>query len=86
VEPEGSRAHQKIATEIFWRLQVAESFFSTLKLELVYESAWQTRAEARADVFEYVEVFYNGQRLHSSLGYLSPVAFERQYEQQERAA
>ncbi len=86
MEPEGSRAHQKIATEIFWRLQVAESFFSTLKLELVYESAWQTRAEARADVFEYVEVFYNGQRLHSSLGYLSPVAFERQYEQQERAA
>jgi transposase InsO family protein len=69
-----------------WDNAVAESFFSTLKLELVYESAWQTRADARADVFQYVEVFYNGQRLHSSLGYLSPVAFERQYEQQERAA
>jgi transposase InsO family protein len=65
---------------------VAESFFSTLKLELVYESDWQTRIDARADVFQYLEVFYNGQRLHSSLGYLSPVAFERQYEQQERAA
>jgi transposase InsO family protein len=69
-----------------WDNAVAESFFSTLKLELVYESAWRARAEARADIFEYLEVFYNGQRLHSSLGYLSPVAFERQYEQQERAA
>lgn len=69
-----------------WDNAVAESFFSTLKLELVYESAWQCRTEARADVFEYLEVFYNGQRRHSSLGYLSPVAFERQYDQQERAA
>jgi putative transposase len=69
-----------------WDNAVAESFFSTLKLELVYETAWRTRAEARADVFQYVEGFYNGQRLHSSLGYLSPVAFERQYDQQERAA
>jgi transposase InsO family protein len=69
-----------------WDNAVAESFFSTLKLELVYESAWRTRAEARAAVFDYVEVFYNGTRLHSSLDYLSPVAFERQYEQQERAA
>jgi putative transposase len=69
-----------------WDNAVAESFFSTLKLELVYESAWQCRTEARADVFEYLEVFYNGQRCHSSLGYLSPVAFERQHDQQERAA
>ena len=69
-----------------WDNAVAESFFSTLKLELVYESAWQRRTEARAAVFEYLEVFYNGQRCHSSLGYLSPVAFERQYDQQERAA
>jgi putative transposase len=69
-----------------WDNAVAESFFSTLKLELVYESAWQRRTEARADVFEYLEIFYNRQRLHSSLGYLSPVAFERQYEQHERAA
>jgi putative transposase len=69
-----------------WDNAVAESFFSTLKLELVYETAWRTRAAARADVFQYVEGFYNGQRLHSSLGYLSPVAFEQQYDQQERAA
>jgi transposase InsO family protein len=69
-----------------WDNAVAESFFSTLKLELVYETAWRTRAEARADVFQYVEGFYNGQRLHSSLGYLSPVAFERHYDQQDRAA
>jgi len=64
----------------------AESFFSTLKLELVYESAWQCWAEVRVAVFEYLEVFYNGQRLHSPLGHLSPVAFERQYDQQEPAA
>jgi len=69
-----------------WDNAVAESFFSTLKLELVYESAWRARAEARAAVFEYLEAFYNGQRLHSSLGYLSPIAFERLYEQHERAA
>jgi putative transposase len=69
-----------------WDNAVAESFFSTLKLELAYETAWQRRAEARADVFEYLEVFYNGQRRHSALGYLSPVAFEHQYDQQERAA
>ena len=65
-----------------WDNAVAESFFSTLKLELVYETAWRTRADARAAVFEYLEVFYNRQRPHSSLGYRSPVAFERQYEQQ----
>jgi transposase InsO family protein len=65
---------------------VAESFFSTLKLELVYENEWATRAEARAAIFEYLELFYNGQRRHSSLGYLSPVAFERRHEEQRRAA
>jgi putative transposase len=69
-----------------WDNAVAESFFSTLKLELVYETAWRTRAEARPAIFEYLEVFYNGQRLHSALGYVSPIAFERQYEQQQRAA
>ena len=69
-----------------WDNAVAESFFSTLKLELVYENEWATRAEARAAIFEYLEVFYNGQRRHSSLGYLSPVAFERRHEEQGRAA
>ena len=69
-----------------WDNAVAESFFSTLKLELVYQTAWLTRAHARRAVFEYLEVFYNGQRLHSALGYRSPIAFERHYEQQQRAA
>jgi putative transposase len=69
-----------------WDNAVAESFFSTLKLELVYQTAWLTRAQARRAVFEYLEVFYNGQRLHSALGYRSPIAFERHHEQQQRAA
>jgi putative transposase len=55
---------------------VAESFFATLKLELVYRQSLPTRAAARAAVFEYVEVFYNRQRLHSSLGYRSPAEYE----------
>jgi len=69
-----------------WDNAVAESFFSTLKLELVHEHDWATRAEARAAIFEYLEVFYNGQRRHSSLDYVSPVAFERRYRQEARAA
>jgi putative transposase len=69
-----------------WDNAVAESFFSTLKIELVSQCAWATRVEARADLFEYLEVFYNGQRRHSSLGYLSPIAFERQHEQKRRVA
>ena len=69
-----------------WDNAVAESFFSTLKIELVYPADWATRAAARAAVFEYLEVFYNGQRRHSSLGYLSPVAFEQRHEEKALAA
>lgn len=69
-----------------WDNAVAESFFATLKVELVHDAAWATRAVARAELFEYIEVFYNGQRRHSSLGYLSPRAFERQRAQQRAAA
>jgi putative transposase len=61
-----------------WDNAVAESFFATLKVELVHDATWETRAAARRALFEYVEVFYNGQRRHSSLGYLSPRVFERQ--------
>jgi putative transposase len=61
-----------------WDNAVAESFFSTLKEELLYRGAWPTRAAARRAIFEYVEVFYNRQRLHSSLGYLSPADYEEQ--------
>ncbi len=54
-----------------------ESFFSTLKAECVELHNFQTPQEARMCVFEYLEVFYNRQRLHSSLGYRSPMAFEQ---------
>jgi len=55
---------------------VMESFFHTLKTELVDRKTYDTRAEAKADVFEYIEAFYNRLRLHSSLGYRSPLEFE----------
>ncbi len=60
-----------------WDNAVAESFFASLKLELVYQVQWRTRAEVRTAIFEYLELFYNRRRRHSSLGYLSPVEFER---------
>jgi len=53
-----------------------ESFFSTLKRELVHQRTYATRDQAKTDVFEYIEVFYNRQRLHSTLGYQSPIEFE----------
>ena len=55
---------------------VVESFFHTLKVESVYQTRYLTREEARRDLFDYIEIFYNRQRLHSSLGYVSPVSFE----------
>jgi putative transposase len=57
---------------------VAESFFSTLKHELVHERNYHTREDARAEIFEFIEVFYNRQRLHQTLGYVSPEQFETQ--------
>jgi len=59
-----------------WDNAVMESFWSTLKSECVNQEDYQTRQEAAASIFEYIEVFYNRERLHSSLGYLSPEAFE----------
>jgi putative transposase len=55
---------------------VMESFFGTLKQELVYRRTYRTREEANRSLFEYIEVFYNRRRLHSTLGYLSPVQYE----------
>jgi len=55
-----------------------ESFFSTFKTELVYQESFQNPEQARTKVFEWIEVFYNRQRRHSSLNYLSPEAFEAQ--------
>ena len=54
----------------------AESFFHTLKVELVYRSNFKTRQEAMAAIFEYIEVWYNRQRIHSSLGYKTPMEYE----------
>jgi transposase InsO family protein len=54
---------------------VAESFFSTLKLDLLYRHSWPTRA-ARSAIFEYIEAFYNRERRHSTLGNLSPADYE----------
>lgn len=59
-----------------WDNAVMESFWGTLKTELVNHEHYATREQARASIFEYVEVFYNRVRLHSSLGYLSPEQFE----------
>jgi putative transposase len=60
-----------------WDNAPMESFFASLKKELVHDADFATRAEARAALFEYIEVFYNGQRRHSSLGYVSPVEYEK---------
>ncbi len=54
-----------------------ESFFGTLKTELVHGERYRTRLEARLSIFEYVEVFYNRQRSHSALGYRSPEQYEK---------
>ena len=58
---------------------VAESFFSSLKTELIDHEDYRTREEARQSLFEYIEVFYNRRRRHSYLGYISPVEFERRH-------
>lgn len=55
---------------------VVESFFHTLKTELVNFEKYKTRAEARQSIFEYIEIYYNKQRRHSALSYFSPVEFE----------
>ena len=54
-----------------------ESFFSSLKIERVARKVYRTRDQARADVFDYIERFYNPRRRHSTLGYLSPMEFEK---------
>ena len=56
-----------------------ESFFGTLKTERVRRRRYRTRSEARRDLFQYIEVFYNRKRLHSALGYVSPVEFEAEH-------
>ena len=62
-----------------WDNAVAESFFSSLKKERIRKRIYQTRDEARADVFDYIEMFYNSRRRHSHLGGVSPEAYEASY-------
>ena len=69
-----------------WDNAVAESFFHTLKTELVYHENYATKAEANQSIFEYIEVFYNRTRMHSSNNNLSPVEFENRMLQEETAA
>ena len=61
-----------------WDNAVAESFFHTLKVELIHRNKFKTRDEAKIKIFEYVEMYYNRKRAHSTLGYLSPFEYERQ--------
>jgi len=61
-----------------WDNAAMESFFSSLKIERIRGRVYRSRDEARADVFDYIERFYNPKRRHSTLGYLSPVDFEKQ--------
>jgi transposase InsO family protein len=62
-----------------WDNAVAESFFKTIKAERVYHVKYQTKDEARSNLFQYIEVFYNRKRIHSFLNFTSPVDFRKQY-------
>ena len=61
-----------------WDNSVVERFFRSLKYEQTNDRLYETRAELRNDVFDYIEMFYNRERLHSTLGYISPAEFEKQ--------
>jgi putative transposase len=67
-----------------WDNAVGESWFATLKEELIYRHSWASIAQVRRAVIEFIEIFYNHQRLHSSLGYLTPVEYEQQIHQHPR--
>jgi transposase InsO family protein len=69
-----------------WDNAVAESFFATLKGDLCDHVTFQTHAQARGAIFEYIEVFYNRQRLHSTLDYRSPIEYEALYHRAALAA
>ena len=68
-----------------WDNAVAESFFATLKAELVHGRTWASRLELRAALFDYIEIFYNRQRLHSTLNYKTPAQAEADYAQARAA-
>ena len=68
-------------TGVCWDNAMAESFFAALKNELVYRTMFATRDQARLAIAEYIEVFYNRQRLHSGLGYKTPLEVATEYQQ-----
>ena len=63
-----------------WDNAVMERFFGTLKSECTNDKNYKTRAEAKADVINFIEIFYNRQRLHSTLNYTSPVQYKTNFE------
>jgi putative transposase len=71
---------QRLDEPLWQRLDNAamESFFSSLKTERTARKMYRSRDEAKADVFDYIERFYNPKRRHSTIGYMSPMEFERQ--------
>ena len=80
---ESGKSQAKVASD----LEVdVNSLSSWIKTELICNKRYRTREEARRDIFEYIEMFYNRQRLHSSLGYKSPAEFESEYRLAAQAA
>ncbi|MDN3459877.1 IS3 family transposase [Rhodococcus sp. APC 3903] len=73
-------------TGVCWENTAAESFFATLKNEMYYRERFNTRSRARFAVAEYIEVFYNRQRLHSTLGYRTPAEARAEYRNAASAA
>ena len=69
-----------------WDNAVAESFFKTIKTVWIYRQTYSTRKQAELSVFEYIETWYNTQRRHSSLNYLSPVEFGKLMNKQKMVA
>ena len=69
-----------------WDNAVAESFFATVEIELIEDADWHTRAEARSAIFQFMEVWYNRYRRHSSLGYLTPAEFDKRLWEATRAS
>ena len=69
-----------------WDNAVAESFFATMEIELIEDANWDTRAEARSAIFQFVEGWYNRERRHSTLGYLTPAEFDKRLLEATRAS
>ena len=69
-----------------WDNAVAESFFKTIKTEMVYHQVFETRQQASIAIFEYIEIWYNRKRRHSTLGFLTPLEFEKTLINNEKLA